>query len=99
LVAQESAVDSFTDVINSLIQLLIKIGNLAVNGLVAIELWTREQLALLGLSPQLQTVVMLVLAVVLILGAFRLFGGLVRVAFVVVLILVAIHIMLPILPH
>jgi hypothetical protein len=55
----------------------------------------REQLTALGLAPQLQTLVLVVIAILLVLGAFRLFGGLIRVAVIIVLLLIAIHALLP----
>ena len=91
--------DSFTNVVNSLLQLLIRLGNLIVGGIIAIEVWLRDQLAQFGLSPAIQTVIMLALAALLIMTALRLFGGLIRVAVVLVLILIAVHILLPVLPH
>ena len=91
--------DSFTHVINSLLQLMIELGNLVVSGLITLELWLRDQLAQLGLSPPIQTVIMVAIAALLIVGALRVFGGLIRIAVVLVLILIAIHILLPILPH
>lgn len=89
----------FTQAINSVLQVLLQIGNLIVAGLVAVELWLRGQLAAAGMAPSLQTVVMLSVAALLILGALRLFGGLIRAIVILVLILVAIHILLPVLPH
>jgi hypothetical protein len=91
--------DAFTNAINSLLHLLVQIGDLLVAGLVAVELWVRGQLATFGLPPAVQTVIMLALAAVLILGSLRLFGGLIRIIVLLVLILIAIHILLPVLPH
>jgi hypothetical protein len=91
--------DAFTNAINAVLRLLVQIGNLIVAGLVAFELWVRGQLAALGMAPSLQTVVMLSLAALLILAALRLFGGLIRAIVILVLILIAIHIVLPVLPH
>lgn len=91
--------DSFAHVINSLLQILIQLGDLIVGAIVTVEVWLRDQLAQLGLPPVIQTVIMLALAVVLIVGSLRLFGGLIRVAVVLVLVLIAIHILLPVLPH
>jgi hypothetical protein len=99
IVVQESIVDRFEHTINSLLQLLIDLGNLIVGGIVTLELWLRAQLAQFGLPPGIQTVIMIALAVLLIIGSLRLFGGLIRVALVLVLILIAIHIVLPVLPH
>jgi hypothetical protein len=98
-ILQETAVDSFKNVINSLLHLIIELGDVIVGWIVIIEMWLRAQLMQLGVAPQLQTVILLALAVVLILGALKLFGGLIRVAVVLVLILIAIHIMMPVLQH
>jgi len=79
--------DAFTHAINTLLQLLVHIGDLLVAALVAVELWLRGQLATFGLPPAVQTVIMLALAALLIVGSLRLFGGLIRL------------ILLPVLPH
>jgi hypothetical protein len=92
-------VDAFTRAISTLLQLLIQIGDLILAGIVAVELWLRAQLSLLGLPPAIQTVLLIALAVVLILAALRLFGGLIRVALVLVLLLIIIHVLLPIIQH
>lgn len=89
----------FEHAINRLLQLLIQAGNLIVSALVTIEVWLRGQLAQLGLGPAAQTAIMVVVAALLILGTLRLFGGLIRVAVVLILILISIHIMLPVLPQ
>jgi hypothetical protein len=89
--------DNVNRVLNSLLQLVIGLGDLIVGGILAIEEWMRGQLATLGVSPQIQTVILVVLAVVLILAALRLFGGLIRIAVVLVLALIAIHILMPVL--
>jgi hypothetical protein len=99
IVPQESDVDDFKRAINSLLQMLVELGNLILAGLVAFERWVRAQLETFGLTPEIQTVIMLALAVLLILGSLRLFGGLIRIVMLLVLVLVAIHIVLPVLPH
>jgi low affinity Fe/Cu permease len=92
-------VDSFAHIINSLLQLLVRLGDIIVGGIVTLELWMRGQLSQFGLTPQVQTVIMVAIAVVLILGSLKLFGGLIRVAAVLVLILIALHIVMPVLQH
>jgi hypothetical protein len=92
-------VDSFTHVVNSLLQLLIDLGNLIVAGITAVELWLRGLLTQAGVPADIQTVILLAVAVVLIVGSLRLFGGLIRVAIVLVLILIAIHIVMPLVQH
>jgi hypothetical protein len=91
--------DNFRDVINSLLQLLIRLGDLIVAGIVTVELWLRDQLTQFGVPQNIQTVILLALAAVLIIGSLRLFGGLIRVAVVLVLILVAIHVVMPLVQH
>lgn len=91
--------ERFTHVINSLLDLLVQLGNLIVSFLVTLEVWLRGQLGEFGLPPFVQTAIMLGVAALLILGAMRLFGGLVRVAVVLVLVLIALHILMPVLPQ
>jgi hypothetical protein len=96
---RRTAVDSFKNVVNSLLQLVLELGNLIVAGIVFIELWLRGELTQFGLPQTAQTIILLLLAVVLIVGALRLFGGLIRVAVVLILILIGIHILMPLLQH
>ncbi|HEY0184029.1 MAG TPA: hypothetical protein VGC09_14570 [Rhodopila sp.] len=91
--------DSFTHLVRSLLDLLIGLGNIIVAALISVELWLRAQLGQLGLPPAVQTVILIAVAVLLVIGALRLFGGLIRVAVVLVLILIAIHVLLPVLQH
>jgi hypothetical protein len=91
--------DSFTRTIHSLLDLLVVLGNLIVGVLVTVELWLRAQLTQIGLPPAIQTVILLAVAILLVIGSLRLFGGLIRVAVVLVLILIAVHVVLPVLPH
>jgi hypothetical protein len=91
--------DAFSNPINALLDMLLQLGNLIVGGLVAIETWMRGQLATLGLPSAVQTVLILALAILLTFGALRLFSGFIRAVVILVLILIAIHILLPVLPH
>ena len=91
--------DSFAHAVRSLLDLLIKLGNLIVAGLIAVEVWLRAQLTQFGLPAPVQTVILIVVAALLVIGSLRLFGGLIRVAVVLVLILIAIHVALPALQH
>jgi hypothetical protein len=91
--------DSFTSIIHRLLDLLIELGNYIVGALVAVELWLRGQLTQFGLPPVVQTVILLAAAVLLVVVSLRLFGGLIRVAVLLVLILIAAHVVLPALPH
>jgi len=91
--------NSFTHMIDSLLRLLIALGNMIVGGIVTIEVWLRGQLALFGLSRNLQTAILILVAALLIVASLRIFGGLIRVALVLVLILIGIHILSPIIWH
>ena len=91
--------DSFQHVITTLVQILIELGRLSLNALISTEEWVRDRLSVAGVSANVQTAIMAGVAVVLILVALRLFGGLIRVFVVLVLLLIAIHILLPVLAH
>jgi hypothetical protein len=82
--------------LQTLLNLLVQLGDLVMAGIVACELWLRGELTLLHVPRPIQTVLMVALAVLLIVAALRLFGGLIRVAVVVVLLLIALHVLLPI---
>jgi hypothetical protein len=83
--------------INSLLRLIITLGNIVLAGIVAIELWVRGQLAQLGVPKTLQTVILVTVAILLIIASLRIFGGLIRVALVLVLVLIGLHILAPLL--
>jgi hypothetical protein len=83
--------------IDALLQILMRIGDLVLAAIVAVELWLRAALRQIGLPPGAQTAILIAVAVVLIVWALRLLGGLIRVAVVLVVLLVAIHLLWPIL--
>ncbi len=87
---------AFNHALQTLLNLLIQFGNLVMAGIVACELWLRAELTLLHVPRPIQTVLMVALALLLIVAALRLFGGLIRVAVIVVLVLIAIHVLLPV---
>jgi hypothetical protein len=82
--------------INTLLDLLKQFGLAIAALLAALELWLRGELQHLGVPHTLQTVILLGVAAILVLGSLRLFGGLVRVAVVLILVLIAIHIVMPV---
>lgn len=88
--------NAFTHAIETLLQLVIQLGDLMITGIVGIELWLRAQLAMFGLPPAIQTALLIALAAMLILAALRLFGGLIRVAVILVLMLILVHVLLPV---
>jgi hypothetical protein len=91
--------DSFANIVRRLLDLLIALGNIIVAALITIEVWLRAQLTQFGLPPVIQTVILIAVAALLVIGSLRLFGGLIRIAVVLVLILIAIHVALPVLQH
>jgi hypothetical protein len=91
-------VENLQAAIASLLQPLKQLGLALAAILTQLELLLRSQLQQLGVPQALQTVLLLAVAVILVLGALRLFGGFIRVAVVLILLLVAIHIVLPVLP-
>jgi hypothetical protein len=84
--------------IDTLLGLLIQFGLAVAAILTGFELWLRGELQHLGVPHTVQTPVLLVVAVLLVLGSLRLFGGLIRVVVVLILVLIAIHIVMPVLP-
>jgi hypothetical protein len=92
-------VDNLTHMIDRLIQLLVELGRQVVQAIGAIELWLRAQLTQYGVAPMVQTILLVVLAAVLILISARLLSGLIRAVIIVVLVLLALHFVLPALQH
>lgn len=90
--------ESARQFVDGLLHLVIQIGRLLMTAIIAIELWVRRALSHAGLPASMQTVLMLAFAVLLIVGALRVFGGIIRIAVVLLLVLIAIHIILPVLP-
>jgi hypothetical protein len=93
---KETNVENLQSTINALLKLLTQFGLALAAILTGLELWLRGELRQLGVPQAAQTLILLVVAVLLILGSLRLFGGLIRVAAVLILMLIAIHILLPV---
>jgi len=81
--------------INALLALFASAADAVLAGLAAVEQWLRTQLSGLGVAPQIQTVIMIAVAILLLLLVLRVFGGIIRVVLVVFLILLALHVVLP----
>jgi hypothetical protein len=84
--------------IDTLLKLLVQFGLAVAAILTGLELWLRGELQRLGVPQTVQTPILLLVAALLVLGSWRLFGGLIRVALVLILVLIAIHIVMPIVP-
>jgi hypothetical protein len=89
-------VGNFENAINTLLALLKQFGLAVAALLTALELWLRSVLQQFGVPHTLQTVILVAVAAILVLGALRLFGGLIRIAVVLILLLIAIHIIMPV---
>jgi hypothetical protein len=93
---KETNVEKLQTIIDTLLQLLTRFGLAIAALLTGLELWLRRELQDLGVPHEVQTLVLVVVAVLLILGSLRLFGGLIRIAAVLILVLIAIHIVMPV---
>jgi hypothetical protein len=93
---KETDVKNLQTTIDTLLKLLTEFGLAVAAILTRLELWLREELQHLGVPHTVQTPILLAVAVLLILGSLRLFGGLIRVAAVLILVLIAIHILMPV---
>jgi hypothetical protein len=89
-------VGNLENAIDALLNLLKQFGLAVAAILTSLELWLRSELQQLGVPHAFQTLILLVVAAILVLGSLRLFGGLIRVAVVLILLLIAIHIVLPV---
>ncbi len=85
----------FHPAVNALLQFLQQLIILAANALTALNSWLRDQMDLLGVPTTIQTLIILAVSVFLIIGALRVLGGLIRVGAVLILVLVAIHFLMP----
>lgn len=81
--------------IDSLLRFLRELSELMAALLIQVEYWLRGQMQDVGVPPLLQTMVLVSVAILLIVGAVRFFAGLVRVAVVLVLVLLALHLLTP----
>jgi hypothetical protein len=82
--------------LQTLLQLLIVTGNLIIGGILTMELSLRDQLEIFGVARPVQTAMLLALTLLLILASLRTFGGPIRVAVTLVLVLTFIHVLLPV---
>lgn len=57
--------------------------------------WVRRMLSAFGIGDPIQTIILILVAFVVLLAALRLMGGIVRVLIVVLIVLFAIHLLLP----
>ena len=81
--------------IDLLLSLIAGLFGLVVAGIGAIEHVLREALVPLGIGTEGQNIILLLVAVALIIGAIRLFGGIFAILITIVLVLLMLHILLP----
>jgi hypothetical protein len=99
LEGQENVMDQLERFISDLIHLLLRMGESFLRGLEAIEIALRDELTIMGVSPPIQTVLLVLSAIALILITVRLFGGLIRFVIVVIVVLLALNLLLPAMLH
>ncbi len=88
--------NQFDNVVVQLLDAIKAFVDLILAGLAWIEMWVRTQLIHLGVPPGIAVVILILLALVLIVGALRLFGGIAQIIVVLFLLLLAVHALLPI---
>jgi hypothetical protein len=88
--------DQVDAVITRLLEIIKSFVDLVLAGLAAIEMWVRTQLIQLGVPPAISLIILIALALLLIVAALRLFGGIVYAIVIIFLILLAIHALMPV---
>ncbi len=81
--------------INFLLALILGLFDLIITGIATVEEFLRGLLTAAGIGGQVQSIVLVVTAVLLILAALRLFGGIFGVLITLVLILLVVRILVP----
>lgn len=81
--------------VDDLVRLIVRLGEMMLSGVGTAAVSLREQMTELGIPAQVQTIVLVLLAVAIVLLAVRLLGGVLRLAVIVVLVILAIQLTLP----
>jgi hypothetical protein len=81
--------------INFLLALILGLFGLIITAIATTEGFLRGLLTEAGISGQVQSIVLVVTAILLMLAALRLFGGIFGVLITIVLILLVVHILAP----
>jgi hypothetical protein len=90
-------VENLKAAVDAVLRLLMQIGIALAALLTGLELWLRQELQRLGVPHAAQTVILIVVTALLILGSLRLFGGLLRFAAVLILVLIVLDLVVPVL--
>lgn len=81
--------------LNTFLNLLVGLLDLVFRWLGQLEAWLRVQLHDLGVAPPLQTIVLIVVAVLFLIAALRALGGVIRLLVLIFLVLMLVHILAP----
>lgn len=87
--------NSFSTATEDIVELLDRFGESVMFAVALVESWLREQLALLGVQSQGQTIILTAATVLLLLGAGRFFAGFIRLTIVCILVLFGLRIAIP----
>jgi hypothetical protein len=90
-------VENLKAAVDAVLRLLMQIGIALAALLTGLELWLRQELQRPGVPHAAQTVILIVVTALLILGSLRLFGGLLRFAAVLILVLIVLDLVVPVL--
>jgi hypothetical protein len=87
--------DSVHQIVNAFLNLVVGLLDLILTGLGALETWLRIQLTALGVSGEIQPIILIVVAVLFLVIALRVMGGIIRLVVLVFLVLLILHILMP----
>ena len=80
---------------NFVLNLILTLVGVIIGAISAIEDFIRTTLAGSGLDPQMQNITMIVVALLLIIAAYRIFGGILGILCTAFLLLLILHILEP----
>jgi hypothetical protein len=81
--------------ITVILNFLVDLFYLVFRIIAIVETWLRGELSHFGIPDNLQTVILVVVAIAVLLAALRLLGGVFRIVLVVLVLLIAAHLLLP----
>ena len=87
--------DQVNALLENALRFLTDLGGMIIAVVVETELWMRDVLTSFGVPPTVQTGILIGFAVLLMFAGSRLLGGVIRLAFVLLILTVAIHILVP----
>ena len=87
--------DTITQALRAVWDLMLGLLGAVIGVIALVENWLHAQLSAFGVHQPTQSIIMILVALALVLVAFRALGGLIRVLLVLLLILFAIHVALP----